>query len=41
MHGEFMMVAVPVRFKLGCCESVSTTVGAISNGFEVELNVPL
>jgi hypothetical protein len=41
MHGEFMMVALPVRLELASCPSSIEIVGAISSGFAVELNVPL
>jgi hypothetical protein len=45
IHGECMMVAVPVTVELpgelAACPSSIPIVGAISNGFEVELNVPL
>jgi len=41
IHGESVMVAVPVRWKLASCASVIKIVGAIGSGFEVELKVPL
>jgi hypothetical protein len=45
MHGECMMVAIPVTLELpgelAACPSSRAIVGAISSGFEVELNVPL
>jgi hypothetical protein len=45
IHGECMMVAFPVTLdltgELASCPSSIRIVGAISNGFEVELNVPL
>jgi hypothetical protein len=41
IHGEFMIVALPVKLNLASCPSVIKIVGAIGRGFEVELNVPL
>jgi len=39
IHGELVMVAVPARLKLASCVSEITILGAVSSGFEVELNV--
>jgi hypothetical protein len=41
IHGEFVMVALPVRLEPASSPSSIKIVGAISSGFEVELNVPL
>jgi len=41
MHGEFVMVAVPVNWKLALCVSAIDIFGVIGSGFELELNVPV
>ena len=41
IQGEFVTVAFPVRSELAPSPRFITIVGAINNGFAVELNVPL
>jgi hypothetical protein len=41
IHGEFVIVAAPVKWKLASCASEIKIAGAIDSAFEVELNVPL